>query len=280
VIPLGVAGAGRRSRRRRAAARARPQGDVVACVGTVQPRKHVERVIDAFGQAGGEARGWTLAIAGRLRPGYAPAWTASPPAGVRWLGPLDDAELVALYRTAAIVVSASEYEGFGLTLCEGMAASAAVVAVATSSVPEVVGDAGILVARSDAALLAGALRRCSTIGGPRGSGPPRRGAAGFTGNRRATRDVRRGARVATGRLAVVIVHWRDPGRRSRASTACAEPRITSSSWTTARASRSATPARRAPQVTSSGCPRTAASPAVPTSAWSARSRRAPTSCCC
>jgi hypothetical protein len=65
----------------------------------VQPRKHVERVIDAFGQAGGAARGWTLAIAGRLRPGYAPAWTTRPPPGVRWLGPLDDASCVALYRT-------------------------------------------------------------------------------------------------------------------------------------------------------------------------------------
>lgn len=133
-------------------------GTVVACVGTVQPRKHVERVIDAFARAGGVARGAELVVAGRLRPGYAPAWTAAPPPGVRWLGPLDDASLRALYRAATIVVSASEYEGFGLTLCEGMAAGAAVVAVDTSSVPEVVGDAGILVARSDPALLGDALR--------------------------------------------------------------------------------------------------------------------------
>src|SRR5205085_858007 len=60
-------------------------------------------------RARGAARGWTLAIAGRLRPGYAPDWTASPPAGVRWLGQLDDADLIALYRAAAVVVSASEY---------------------------------------------------------------------------------------------------------------------------------------------------------------------------
>jgi glycosyltransferase involved in cell wall biosynthesis len=130
---------------------------VVACVGTVQPRKRVERVIEAFARADGRRRGWQLAIAGRLRPGYVPAWTAAPPDGVRWLGPLDDESLVALYRTAEIVVSASEYEGFGLTICEGMAAGAAVVAVATSSVPEVVGDAGVLVPRSDAGLLGDAL---------------------------------------------------------------------------------------------------------------------------
>jgi glycosyltransferase involved in cell wall biosynthesis len=130
---------------------------LVACVGTLQPRKHVERVLDAFARARGAERGWELVVAGRSRPGYAPAWTTTPPPGVRVTGPLDDAELRALYAAAAIVVSASEYEGFGLTLAEAMASGAAVLAVDTSSIPEVVGDAGILVARSDAALLAGAL---------------------------------------------------------------------------------------------------------------------------
>jgi glycosyltransferase involved in cell wall biosynthesis len=161
VVPLGVADRFRDGPPGAAIARLRARaglGDaVVACVGTVQPRKRVERVIEAFERAGGARRGWQLAIAGRLRPGYVPAWTARPPEGVRWLGPLDDEDLLALYRTASIVVSASEYEGFGLTLCEAMAAGAAVVAVATSSVPEVVGDAGLLVPRSDADLLAGAL---------------------------------------------------------------------------------------------------------------------------
>jgi glycosyltransferase involved in cell wall biosynthesis len=132
---------------------------LVACVGTVQPRKHVERVVDAFVRAEGEARGWQLVVAGRLRPGYAPRWLAALPPGVRWLGSLSDAELLALNAAAEIAVSASEYEGFGLTVCEAMAAGAAVVAVATSSIPEVVGDAGLLVARSDATLLADALVR-------------------------------------------------------------------------------------------------------------------------
>jgi glycosyltransferase involved in cell wall biosynthesis len=161
VVPLGVAERFRVGPPPAAVDRLRRRFDlgenIVACVGTVQPRKRVERVIEAFGNVDGRDRGWTLAIAGRLRPGHAPAWTESPPAGVRWLGPLDDESLLALYRAAAIVVSASEYEGFGLTLCEGMAAGAAVVGVATSSVPEVVGDAGVLVARSDVDLLATAL---------------------------------------------------------------------------------------------------------------------------
>jgi glycosyltransferase involved in cell wall biosynthesis len=163
VVPLGVAERFRTPPPPGAVAELRRRhglGDaLVACVGTVQPRKHVERVIDAFGRARGGERGWQLVVAGRLRPGYAPSWTREPPPGVRWLGPLDDEALRALYAAAPIVASGSEYEGFGLTLLEGMAAGAAVVAVATSSIPEVVGDAGVLVARSDATLLGDALAR-------------------------------------------------------------------------------------------------------------------------
>lgn len=132
---------------------------VIACVGTVQPRKRVERVIDAFVRAGGAGRGWQLAIAGRIRPGYAPPWLERLPPGVRWLGALPDEALRALYGAAAMAVSASEYEGFGLTVCEAMASGCAVVAIDNTSIPEVVGDAGVLVPRSDAALLAAALAR-------------------------------------------------------------------------------------------------------------------------
>src|SRR5438445_675931 len=81
------------------------------------------------------------------------------PPPVRWLGALPDDELHALYAAAPITVSASEYEGFGLALSEAMAGGSAVIAVASSAVPEVVGDAGCLVARSDPALLAEALAR-------------------------------------------------------------------------------------------------------------------------
>lgn len=132
---------------------------LVACVGTIQPRKHVERVIAAFEATGAAALGWQLAIAGRLRPGYRPPWLNALPAGVRFLGPLDDAGLHALYGAAQIAVSASDYEGFGLTVCEAMANGCAVIAVAATSIPEVVGEAGVLVPRSDVALLAPALRR-------------------------------------------------------------------------------------------------------------------------
>lgn len=138
--------------------RARGLGErLVACVGTIQPRKHVERVIEAFVRADAAARGWELAVAGRLRPGHRPAWLDALPAGVHWLGPLPDDALRALYAASAIAMSASDYEGFGLTVAEAMASGCAVIAVGVTSIPEVVGDAGLLVPRSDAVLLGDAL---------------------------------------------------------------------------------------------------------------------------
>jgi glycosyltransferase involved in cell wall biosynthesis len=132
---------------------------LIACVGTIQPRKHVERVIEAFVRAGAAAQGWELVVAGRTRPGFAPPWLTSLPPGVHWVGPLRDEALRALYAAAEVAMSASEYEGFGLTVAEAMAAGCAVVAVAATSIPEVVGRAGVLVPRSDPGLLAAALGR-------------------------------------------------------------------------------------------------------------------------
>jgi len=151
---------------------------LIACVGTLQPRKHAERVIEAFVRSEVARAGWELVIAGRLRPGHAPAWLRALPPHVRWLGPLSDDDLRALYAAAPIAMSASEYEGFGLVLTEAMASGSAVIAVASSAVPEVVGDAGCLVTRSDATLLADALAHLAAE-------PERRAALGVRARARA-----------------------------------------------------------------------------------------------
>jgi glycosyltransferase involved in cell wall biosynthesis len=77
---------------------------------------------------------------------------------VRFVARLDDADLAALYRLASAFVFPSLYEGFGIPLLEAMRAGTPVVAAATSAIPEVAGDAAILLPPSDAGAWAEALR--------------------------------------------------------------------------------------------------------------------------
>lgn len=122
-------------------------------VGSARPRKGVETLLEAFAayrEAGGDR---LLVVTG---PGRAPA---SPPAGVRWLGWVEDSLLLAAYRGADALVYHSLNEGFGLPPLEAMALGLPVVAAAAAAVPEVTGDAALLVPPGDAAALAAALRR-------------------------------------------------------------------------------------------------------------------------
>ena len=73
---------------------------------------------------------------------------------VHMVGYVDRPELVSLYRGAQALVFPSRYEGFGLPALEAMACGTPVVAAATTSLPEVVGDAGVLVPPGDPEALA------------------------------------------------------------------------------------------------------------------------------
>jgi glycosyltransferase involved in cell wall biosynthesis len=75
------------------------------------------------------------------------------------MGFLEDTDLPALYRQAAVLAFPSLYEGFGLPPLEAMACGTPVVASAASSVPEVVGDAGLLVDPLDVSAWTEALSR-------------------------------------------------------------------------------------------------------------------------
>jgi glycosyltransferase involved in cell wall biosynthesis len=68
---------------------------------------------------------------------------------IRLAGHVSDDELVALYQGATCFLFPSRYEGFGLPALEAMACGAPVVASSATSIPEVVGDAGILVDPDD-----------------------------------------------------------------------------------------------------------------------------------
>ena len=136
-------------------------GPVVGYLGTVQPRKNLDLLAEAF-RAAARERPWQLVIAGRRRPGYEPDCFAGQDARIRYIGEIADEDVAAFFGALGCMASPSSYEGFGLTFIEAMAAGCPVIGLANSSVPEVVGDAGMLVRSADAPLLAEAIETVMT----------------------------------------------------------------------------------------------------------------------
>ena len=165
VVPLGVGARfvpPRDASRRQAVRRdygVSDGGFLVSFVGTAQPRKRIEVAVEAVARLHAGGLPVTLVIAGRRRPGYSAACLDAPPPFVRVVGELESERLVEIYGASDVMVSPSSFEGFGLTFAEAMACGCPVVGVDATSVPEVVGEGGLLVERPDAALVAAALAR-------------------------------------------------------------------------------------------------------------------------
>lgn len=119
-------------------------------VSTIEPRKNVPSLLRAFRRllddyrldvrlvlAG--ARGWLYEDVFQLAADLHLAEE------VLFLGRVSTQELIWLYNSAQVLVAPSIYEGFGLTPLEAMACGTPVIVSNISSLPEVVGDAGLLV---------------------------------------------------------------------------------------------------------------------------------------
>ncbi len=116
----------------------------VLVAGTLEPRKNIPRLIEAFAGLGeSDRRGWTLALVGAS--GWETDETFASVAAhadiVRTLGHVSDQDLAALYRQADVFAYPSLYEGFGIPVLEAMQSGTAVLTSSVSSMPEVGGDA-------------------------------------------------------------------------------------------------------------------------------------------
>jgi glycosyltransferase involved in cell wall biosynthesis len=122
------------------------------------PRDNSAVVVDAYGRLGADAP--PLLIAGPVQA-ERPALEARARAagvGIEWRGFQSGAALVELYRGAIAYVDPSLYEGFGLQAAEALACGTPVIASNTTSLPEVVGDGGILLDPHDVAGFTDAMR--------------------------------------------------------------------------------------------------------------------------
>jgi glycosyltransferase involved in cell wall biosynthesis len=116
----------------------------ILVTGTLEPRKNLPRLIEAFAGVEEELRsGWTLVLAGA--PGWETDATFASVAShrdlVRTLGYVTDEDLRSLYRLAEVFCYVSLYEGFGIPVLEAMQSGTAVLTSSVSSMPEVGGDA-------------------------------------------------------------------------------------------------------------------------------------------
>ena len=143
-------------------------GRYVLAVGTVEPRKNLPMLVQAFDALAAEEHDVDLVVAGPDGWGVTEftdaVSRAAHPGRIHRLGWLDDEERGDLLAGAAVLAYPSRYEGFGFPPLEAMQAGVPVVASTAGSLPEVLGDAALLVDPTDRDGLAAALARVVTDG--------------------------------------------------------------------------------------------------------------------
>jgi len=136
---------------------------LILSVGAIQRRKNTGRLVEAFEQA---APGWKLLLAGsfgfdsesaRERIERSPRRQ-----DIQVLGYVTDSQLEDLYRRASILAFPSLDEGFGMTVLDAMARGVPVLTSNISAMPEVAGDAALLVDPADVQSIAAGLCRLAT----------------------------------------------------------------------------------------------------------------------
>ena len=138
----------------------------VLYVGTIEPRKNLVRLLEAFEPLRSRGLVDALVIVGRRGWLTGPFFDALKRSSVKDCvilpGFVSDADLPAVMAGAAALALPSEFEGFGLPIVEAMACGTPVVCSGTSSLPEVAGDAALLVDPTDTQAWSDTLARVLT----------------------------------------------------------------------------------------------------------------------
>jgi glycosyltransferase involved in cell wall biosynthesis len=137
--------------------------DFVIFVGTLEPRKNVPTLLEAFRRLRDRGYGVHLAIVGRKGWLYEEVFATLKELKlaevVHFLENVNNEDLARLYNAAGCLALPSYYEGFGLPALEAMACGTPVVVSNRSSLPEVVGEAGLIIDPDSAEDLSDALAR-------------------------------------------------------------------------------------------------------------------------
>jgi glycosyltransferase involved in cell wall biosynthesis len=128
-------------------------GPYLLSVATLEPRKNLQTLVDAFRLLDGELQ---LAVAGGAGWGRQPALAAP---GVKTLGYVPHEELPRLYRGTQVFVYPSRFEGFGMPVVEAMACGAPCVVSSHPSLDEACGDAAVRVDPESPEAIADGIRR-------------------------------------------------------------------------------------------------------------------------
>ncbi len=135
----------------------------VLYVGTLEPRKNLTTLLEAFALVSRSVPDVPLLIGGgkgwMCEPIFVRLEQLNLRDRVKFAGYIPEEELPLWYAAATVFVFPSIYEGFGMPPLEAMACGTPVITSNTSSLPEVVGDAGLMVAPTDPIALAEAIRR-------------------------------------------------------------------------------------------------------------------------
>ena len=138
----------------------------IFCVSGDSPNKNVSTLIQSYASLPNAIRGkYRLLLSGNVEKSqqlHALIKKLNLENRIEFTGIVSDEHLAQLYKEAAVFVFPSLYEGFGLPVLEAMACGCPVITSNTSSLPEVVGDAGLLVDPTDPSAIKEAIEKVLT----------------------------------------------------------------------------------------------------------------------